>query len=85
MSKLQSFDRYLQQSQPAHLDLFQQGLQIPSMSADPRSSGAVQKSTQWIAKALSKCGFGFALPIFSVPFAPAAICGTTGRPRIQQR
>lgn len=57
MSTFQTLDRYLQQSQPDHLEQLKQWLRIPSVSADPQARGEMQKAATWVADALKKHGF----------------------------
>ncbi|MCC6509775.1 MAG: dipeptidase [Pirellulaceae bacterium] len=57
MSVLATLDRYLQQSQPDHLEQLKHWLRIPSVSAEPLCSGEVRKSAQWVANALRGQGF----------------------------
>ena len=57
MTDLGPIDRYLQQSQPSHLDQLKQWLRIPSVSADTRCSGEVRQSAEWVANAFKSYGF----------------------------
>ncbi len=57
MTNFQAIDRYLQQSQPRHLDLLKEWLRIPSVSADPRAGGECRKSAQWVSHSLAAGGF----------------------------
>lgn len=57
MTDLGPIDRYLQQSQPSHLDQLKQWLRIPSVSADTRFSGQVRQSAEWVASAFQSHGF----------------------------
>src|SRR5687768_9086173 len=57
MSTFAALDRYLQQSQPNHLDQLKQWLRIPSVSADPKAGGAMGEAAKWVAEALKTHGF----------------------------
>ncbi len=57
MTDLGPIDRYLQQSQPSHLDLLKQWLRIASVSADTRFSSDVRRSADWVANAFKTLGF----------------------------
>ena len=56
MSDLQTIDRYLQQSQPKHLESLKQLLRIPSVSADPTASEAVRAAALSVLDTLSSAG-----------------------------
>ncbi len=57
MTDLGPIDRYLQQSQPDHLELLKQWLRIPSVSADTRFADDVHKAAQWVDNAFKSLGF----------------------------
>lgn len=56
MADLQALDRYLQQSQPKHLEQLKQLLRIPSISADPAYSGQVTEAAQSVMDTLAEAG-----------------------------
>ena len=56
MSTFEPLDRYLQQSQPSHLELLKQWLRVPSVSADPQAAEAMKRSADWIVDVLQKQG-----------------------------
>lgn len=57
MSTFAGLDRYLQQSQPEHLEQLKQWLRVPSVSADPNASGAMREAADWLLDTLQKLGF----------------------------
>jgi acetylornithine deacetylase/succinyl-diaminopimelate desuccinylase-like protein len=57
MSAFTAIDRYLQQSQPNHLERLKELLRIPSVSADPAAGAPMRQAAQWIADALAAHGF----------------------------
>lgn len=56
MSDLEAIDRYLQQSQPRHLEQLKELLRIPSVSADPAFSDSVDSAAKSVLDTLEKSG-----------------------------
>ena len=56
MTVLQAIDRYLQQTQPKHLEQLKELLRIPSVSADPAYRGAVSKAAGCVLDTLAAAG-----------------------------
>ncbi len=56
MTVLQAIDRYLQQTQPKHLEQLKELLRIPSVSADPAYSDAVSKAAGCVLDTLAAAG-----------------------------
>jgi succinyl-diaminopimelate desuccinylase len=81
MSTFAALDRYLQQSQPAHLEQLKQWLRVPSVSADPQAGESMQKAANWVADALKSHGFTTELiPTDGPPLVLAESPPVPGRP-----
>jgi len=81
MSHFAAIDRYLQQSQPSHLEQLKQWLRIPSVSADPQAGPAMQQSAQWVADTLARHGFRTELiPTSGPPLVYAESPPVPGKP-----
>ncbi len=56
MSDLQAIDRYLQQSQPEHMESLKSLLRIPSVSADPAFNGETRQAAMSVLATLKSTG-----------------------------
>lgn len=61
MTDLQAIDRYLQQTQPKHLEQLKELLRIPSISADPKYSENVAEAAKSVMDTLANAGLSVEL------------------------
>jgi acetylornithine deacetylase/succinyl-diaminopimelate desuccinylase-like protein len=81
MSDLRALDRYLEKSQPNHIDLLKTLLRIPSVSADPTSRPAMLKAAERVRDTLAVAGMQTELiPTAGPPLVYAESPAVPGKP-----
>jgi acetylornithine deacetylase/succinyl-diaminopimelate desuccinylase-like protein len=81
MTDLAAIDRYLEQSQPNHLDQLKALLRIPSISADPGSSSAMLTAAERVRDTLATANFKVELiPTDGPPLVYAESPAIPGKP-----
>ncbi len=81
MNDLATLDRYLEKSQPDHLDQLKSLLRIPSISADPKAKEAMQAAAERVRDTLAAAGLRAELiPTAGPPLVYAESPAVPGKP-----